>query len=341
MALLLDLESTDIEQRLRDRGLIDGRTRLTSLTPAAISAPGLMGSVIRVLVKYDPPHATGPRTMILKTPSSTSPLSRDMSRVEARFYAARLADESSLRVPDVYYCRVREPLLLLEDLGEDGFIPQIQGCSEAQAMQAIREIAKLHARWWNVDLPERLSWIEPPPDSPAGRFCAHWLRAYEGDWPSALGAVPEILRKRYDEIRRRLASAPATVIHGDFHSGNISFGLDGGVTLVDFHRVERATGMVDVARFLATSLRIETRRAIETDLLAEYLRCLEAGGVTGYAMNSAVADLRPALLWIMASPIALHIRGIAEEGRSWPTHFPILERCLSAIQDWDALAECE
>lgn len=336
---LLGLRATDIEQLLLQQGLIEDGTRVASVAPLEMSAAGLLGTVTRLRLEFNPPGADGPRTLILKVPSSDSSLSREMSRVEAQFYADRIADGASIRVPAAYYCRVEEPLLILEDLGEDGFIPQITGCSSAQALQAIREIAKLHARWWNVDLPEGLRWIEPPSDSPAGRFCAHWLRLYRGDWPPALGPVPEILRQRYGEIALRLVSTPWTVVHGDFHSGNLSFGPNRAVTLVDFHRVERATGMVDIARFLATSLQTETRRAIETDLLQEYLRCLEVGGVKGYDMTSAIADLRPALVWILASPLALHIRGIATEGRTWPSHFPILERCLTAIHDWDALSE--
>lgn len=262
-----------------------------------------------------------------------------MSEIEVRFYAERLADAAAVRVPAAYYCRVDEPLLLLEDLGKSGFVPQLEGCSKAQAIEAMRAIATLHARWWNAPLPDALGWIRSPLDSPAGRFCAHWLASYQEDWPLALKPVPEVLRERYDEIGRRLASGPSTVVHGDFHSGNTSFSSDGAVTLIDFHRVERAAGMVDVARFLATSLHTETRRVIEPDLLRAYLQALEERGVKDYDMNTAVADLRPALLWVLGSPLALHIRGIITESRTWPTHFPILERCLTAIADWDALSE--
>lgn len=339
MTAAIDLTIADIENILLEQGLIDEGTRVISAAPSAPSASGLMGTVTRLRVVYDPPAATGPRTLILKTASDTSPLSRDMSQLEARFYAERIADAASINVPAAYYCRVEEPLLLLEDLGESGFIPQIAGCSKTEALGAIREIAKLHARWWNGALPDTLRWIQSPLDSPAGHFCAHWLQSYNGSWPPVLGPIPEILQERYAEIGERVGTAPSTIVHGDFHSGNISFGLDGRVTLVDFHRVEHATGMADIARFLATSLQIETRRAVETDLLREYLRCLQSNGVQEYDMDRCIADLRSALLWALASPLALHIRGIMQEGRDWPSHFPILERCLTAIDDWDALQE--
>lgn len=335
---LLDLTLADIEGILFEHGLIEAPTRVKSVAPVGISASGLMGAVTRLHLEYDPPEPPGPPTLILKTPTGLSALGHDMSRVEVHFYADRVAQESSIHVPAAYYCRIEEPLLLLEDVGKDGFTPQIVGCSEAQALKAIGEIAKLHARWWNAGLPKKLRWIRSPLDSPAGRFCAHWLQSYKGDWPAALGPAPEILRQRYEEIGRRLAVAPFTVVHGDFHSENVSFDREGNVTLIDFHRVERATGMLDVARFLATSLEVSTRRTIEMTVLREYLRCLGAGGVTGYDMNGAIAGLRPALFWILASPLALHIRGIAEGRRTWPSHFPILERCLAAIQDWDALS---
>lgn len=327
-----------VGELLRASGALEGHVRVASLTPVQRTASGLVGSVTRIALQYDPPDARGPRSMILKCPSAEFPLSGEVADVEGKFYARGVAEEASIRVPDVYGCdgAGESPSLLLEDLGTEGFIAQIDGCSPEQATIALREIAKLHARWWNAPLPHGWDWIRPPLESPSGRFCRHSIESYEGEWPRVLRPVAEVLQRHFDEIGERVAGPPHTIIHGDFHAGNLCF-LGDGVAMVDFQFVAQGSPMLDVARFLATSLRTDVRRVIEPDLLEGYLDCLHGDGVRDYDMERCVADLRPALLWIVASPLALHLHGIAQEGRRWPERFPILERCVAAIEDWESL----
>ncbi len=330
-----------LEAMLKDAKKIDRAVRVESLRVAGVKSSALLGSVARIHVQYDLSSATGPSSLIVKSPSTEFEDGRALSSVEAKFYSNRIPDSSSIQTPEVYYCgldaQTQRSCLLLEDLGDRGFVRQIDGCSKEEAMLAIRQIAKLHARWWNRELPPQLTWIRPPAQSRVGLLCKRWIESYPGEWPAVLGWLPSRLRERYDDIGARLSSGPRTIVHGDFHSQNISFREDrGDCTLIDFQFVQHASGMLDVARFLATSLQTDVRRAIESDVLGEYRASLEAGGVEDFDFDRCVDAFRAALLWNLSAPLALHIVEVMTQGYKWPARLPILERCLAAIDDWNA-----
>jgi hypothetical protein len=329
-----------VERMLRVAGTIEAGVRVRSLRAGVAPGSGLLGRIGRIQLEYDPLEASGPRSLIVKSPAVEFEDSRALNAVEVEFYRQRIPKRSGIRAPEVYGWGLDEQTgrgyLLLEDVGDRGFVRQIDGCSAEQAEQAIGEIARLHARWWNDVLPAELGWICPPAESPVGRFAGRWIRSYAGEWPALLAGVAGRLGEGYEEIGARLARSPRTIVHGDFHSGNIAFG-PAGVTLIDFQFVQHASGMVDVARFLATSLRTDVRRAIEADVLRTYRTALAAGGVRPADVDRCTDELRAALLWNVSIPLALHIRKVMTEGRPWSDSFPILERCLAAIDDWDAL----
>ncbi|MEU2424283.1 phosphotransferase [Streptomyces sp. NPDC007851] len=324
------------------RGGREATGRIAAVTVAGGRHAGMFGSVRRLRVRYTDPQAHGPRSVMLKLPSREFAESRAFGALEARLYLQRARLLPDARTAEVYYCAEGgngSVCLLLEDLGDAGFVRQYDGCTPDQASRALRAVAPVHARWWGRQLPGSAAWVRPPGQSLVGEFCRGWIHGYDGDWPDLLEPVMPRLAARYERVAGVLAAGPVTLVHGDFHSQNVSFAgeaADGPARLVDFQFVQRATGLQDVARFLATSLTTEVRRAAERDLLTEYLACLAAHGVTGYGFDACVADLRAALLWNLTTPVALHIRGITTEGRPWPTSMPILERCLTAVDDWDA-----
>lgn len=336
------LTSGTLTSLLRDAGLLDHSARVVSWSLTPTGGSGHFGRLDRVALAYEPPDAPGPPTLIVKSSIPHDTLDRALGATEARFYQDEIPEHCSLGAPRAYSCAVDEVsgevVLILEDLGDGGFVRQIDGCSRDEAMAAMREIAKLHARWWGQPLPAELCWIRPPAQSPVGDLCRRWIGSYTGPWPETLGAAPLVVRERFDELVARLASGARAVVHGDFHSGNISFERETGAPrLVDFQFVQHASGMVDVARFLATSLTIEARRSLEHDLLGEYERSLRALGVAGYDVAADAGLLRTALLWNLATPLTLHLMNVSIRGVPWPARFPILERCLAAIDDWRAL----
>lgn len=305
------------------------------------SATGQLGQIQRVRLAYRPNNASGPSSVVVKATRVETQDADAFAVAEERFYAHHVADRCELRVPK-FFGAVTLPdgtrRLILEDLGHAGIVRQIDGCTPEQASAALREIAALHAAWWEEPLPPALSWIRSVGESPVGRFCRRWIGAYTGSWPAVLGSAPRLLQERFDQVAAQVAGSPSTVVHGDYHSQNIVFGTaTEPPTIFDFQFVHRASCMVDVARFLATSLTIDVRRAHEFALLDCYQQALRTHGIVEFDLDGNLDAFRAALIWNMATPLTLHLVRMATRGEEWAERFPILERCVAAIEDWDAL----
>ncbi|MFD5000336.1 phosphotransferase [Streptomyces buecherae] len=332
-----------LTELLRRAGRLPDGGRVVAARATPVGGSGLVGAVVRLRLGYAPDGPPGPPSLALKTASAAFAEGPRLAEVEAEFYrhlAPRLPEPV---VPQVLgsggEAGDRPCWLLLEDLGDQGFVRQIDGCAAEQALAAVRKLAALHAPWWGRDLPAGAREITVPRDAAVTTFCARWLGSHTGAWPPVLGDAPQRLLAGFDRLATRLASAPRTLVHGDFHSQNIAFGAADrprDVRFIDFQFAQHGCGPLDVARFLATSLTPRLRRTIETDLVREYHRALLARGVTGYDLDRCRHDVRAALPWNLATPLALHVMAIQQRGREWPARLPIVERCLAAIDDWDA-----
>lgn len=321
------LPSTGVVARsLRRAGLLPGNARVSGLEDGGLAGSGLVGQVRRLLVSYTGDSGASPESLVLKTPLPQMAEGEALAAVERRFYELGLAGEAAVAVPRVLHCD--DGSLLMEDLGREGFVRQSDGYTRDEAVRAVQEIAKLHGYFRGRAL-DRNAWLRPPVDSPVATFCRRELQSWDGEWPRVLGVVPGLLSTRFDDVATMLDTEDRTVAHGDFHSQNVHMGRH-GCTLIDFQFVQHASGMLDVARLLATSLTVEARRDVETEILAAY----EAA--SGTAID--VVALRAGFLWSFAAPLALHLVAMKAQGRNWPDRLPILERCLAAADDWDALS---
>lgn len=340
-----EITATMMTEALRHGGRLGSDGQVTAVRSGPIGGFGLIGRVDRVCLDYSGEAGAAPASVIVKRPSLNLTDSRALALTEARFYRERISRSAGIHSPEIYCCAIDEEretcLLLLEDLGDDGFIRQLRGCTAQHAALALAEISRLHGLWWNREPPPSLDWLRAPIDTDAFRFCRRWLRAYEGDWPEALGEIPRRLVSSLDALAEQLSCPPRTLVHGDFHCQNMAFSsawANPAVTFIDFQLAQRATAMLDVARFLATSLATSARREVETDLLGRYHDHLASHGVTGYGPTESTHDLRLALLWNLVMPLTLHVREILTQGAQWKEELPILQRCVRAIEDWDALS---
>jgi len=318
-----------LENILRSAGRLGPDTRILSVMPEALQG-GLVGNVQRLYVSYA--HTPGPGTFILKLPSYQLTESAAFSQTEACFYQQAGHWFPGIPAPVCY--AGDENYLLLEELHNGCFVKQLAGCNAAQAQLVIRQIAQLHAQWWDRDLPAGLHWVQALNTAPAGIFCTQRLQAYSGEWPALLQAYLPRITNRLNKLQSLLLAAPRTVVHGDYHSQNIFFRED-SVTLIDFQFMQQACGMLDVARFIATSLSTELRRSIEHSLLEAYRACLHAQGIL-YPLQQCLQDYKAALLWNLLPPVALHLVNM-EAGKPWPAQFPILQKCIAAIEDHEAM----
>jgi hypothetical protein len=69
----------------------------------------------------------------------------------------------------------------------------------------------------------------------------------------------------------RSARAPRTLLHSDTHVANTYIMPNGAVGLLDWQLARRGGWEIDVSHYLQTALTIETRRAIERELVTGYI----------------------------------------------------------------------
>ena len=283
---------------------------------------GFYGQIVRVKLTYDPPETDGPRTMIAKFSSSNPemrqrPNTKASYEREVRFYQ-NIAKESLLPLPTCYYADVDTKsgwhVLLLEDLAPARSGSRTEGCSPTQAQTAIQHIARFHAHWWENPTLDNIDWLTDPPESPtdAERAQAHnqwwpvFIREVGKPLPDEVMEIGELLGEHRGRISRHLSTKPRTLSHGDYHLENLMFGAAGeqAFFVVDWHFVHRGPGISDVSRFLTGSLVPEDRRAVEMDLLHDYVRILSAYGVRNYSYDDAMYDYRMCLLGRFGSLIS-------------------------------------
>jgi len=315
------------------------------------SGTGFLGTIVRLKVGYDSADTVGPRSIIAKFSSGELDMRRYGKRSyerEVRFYQ-NMSAESRLPVPRCYYAAIDTNsgwhVILLEDLAPARSGTRAIGCTPSRARIAIHRLAQFHGYWWENPKLDDIDWLTEPTTIPDD---AEVARAHNEWWPDFLRRVGEILPDEMIElgevfgehkgwVSRHLQSRPRTLLHGDYHMENLLFGAAGTETfyVVDWHFMGRGAGISDVGRFLAGSLTPETRRAVEMDLLRDYVRILNEHGVSGYNFEDVLYDYHMWLLMrfgtLISSIVALPFteeqrREIIEVG---------LRRGIAAVMDND------
>lgn len=333
----------------------------SAVTAFTVETPGgdggLYGQTVRVRLVYNQPEVGAPRALFAKFSAATPAMrARAISAYakEVRFYQ-ELALRSGLTVPACYYAAIDPAshlhVLLLEDMAPAVSGSRRAGCTPDQATLVVRHIAAFHAAWWEHPALSALDWL---PDPDFGSDPAASQSQYESWWPrflENLGDVPlpdpiremgEVFGPHRAAIERHLFNAPPrTLLHGDFHLGNLVFAsAAGGVpfAVLDWQMVRRGRAAQDVAYFLSENLLPAVRRKIERGLLADYHRWLVEGGVSGYTFDDCLRDYRLSLLQrfrALVSTIAVMPFTAAER----QMHVDVLlPRNISAILDNDAAA---
>jgi hypothetical protein len=182
----------------------------------------------------------------------------------------------------------RRYLLMLEDLAPARVGDQVEGCSREEAERALRAGAKLHARYWRSPLLWERWWIIPIDTGPnmAQVFFEdtreQFIERYKERLTDSTLAQLEWLRTYGPEVPRALASAPPTLLHGDFRLDNMFFDdATGDVLLFDWQGPLRGPAAFDVAYFLSAALS-DASSEEEVELLRFYHGALREEGVRDY-----------------------------------------------------------
>jgi hypothetical protein len=333
---------------LHQAGALD-QARVTSIQPSPIGQLGFTGQIRRLQISYDKPEPCAPRSLVAKF-SATHPELRaavhsmGFYEREIGFYR-ELAADCPVRTPRCYFGEVEmdsgASLLLLEDLSWMQNLDSAGG-SVDQSELVIREVAKLHAAWWNDARLDQIPWLAMKgmltPDQA--------LLVFTQNWQSFLGKlsvpVTEDLLAAGDICRLYLgvvsvamySGPPRTLIHNDVQGDNLLVAEDKSLAMVDWQLTTPARPGPDLAGSLVGHLETTERRRHENRLLEMYHSLLIQRGITGYSFEQCWDDYRTALVMTasrLATAVGHHSGLTATPDGYWNVVFPRYAQALADL----------
>lgn len=113
------------------------------------------------------------------------------------------------------------------------------------------------------------------------------------EFPSILSTVGDRLLANWDKVAAERLTARLTLVHRDFHSGQMFFpsAKGGRFVVFDWQTVGAGHGADDLARIVAMGLSVSQREAHDRRLIELYSSLLDHG-VVGYELEQCVLDFR-------------------------------------------------
>jgi hypothetical protein len=318
---------------LRDSDALPEGGRVESFSYEPV-AGGYVGANGRLRLQYAGERGDAPATLFAKLTPTYEPMKEfakgfRLYEREVLFYR-EYAARSPVRAPRSYFvaCDPGAPscALLLEDLAPARTRTNVEGCPPEHAAEILKQVARLHAAWW--ESPEVL---ETPILAERGGTPASWQADYVKYLPATLDVLGDGLSAEVVELAHRvsehvpaiiraMAGRPCTLVHSDIHVGNVLLPTaEGGeFAIVDWQLIRLGRGVEDVSRLLFWSLHPEDRRAHERRLLETYHRELVAAGVVDYDFQTCWDDYRVLCLgqWVFGTVTAPNLDLSTETGRA-------------------------
>jgi aminoglycoside/choline kinase family phosphotransferase len=326
---------------------------------AAIAATpigdGLVGMNLRVQLTYAGATPDGaPATVVVKLPSpdptsrATGIALRNYER-EVLFYA-HIAHTVDIRVATCHHGEwdpdSGDFVLVLEDLGPARQGDQITGCGVEHARRAVHELARLHGPRWADPTLHDVEWLTRRVDGESaeqlgamyGLFMPGFLATYAKYLDADGIALVEAFSPRVvDWVVGD--DSPLTVTHGDYRLDNLMFGTDDGgpsIAAVDWQTPGHGPALNDVSYFLGAGPLPDERRAIEHELVAEYVDGLAAYGVAISQDWAFDRYRRAAFGGVIMSVVASQIVQVTE--RSEPMFAAMATRHVRHALDLDSMS---
>ncbi|MFC5748323.1 phosphotransferase [Actinomadura rugatobispora] len=250
-----------------------------------------------------------PRTVVLKMAAGPEKVRKRLApgyRSEVGFYRT-FASSAAIRVPRCWSAEMspdaRSFTLVLEDAHPALPGRQTEGCTLAQATAAVRNLAGLHASFWNDErLDHGSSWLRSL-DASGMAIMAKMLAKATAAFVDRYRA--ELSPEDVDTLHRTAGAVAdwgrhtftrRTLIHGDYRLDNLMFGPEDDVLAVDWQTLEAGFPARDLAYFLSTALPPEIRRPHEEVLVGAYHERLVHHGVADYPAELCFDDYRRGML---------------------------------------------
>jgi len=340
---------------LRSAGTLGQDGRVTGCTARALGAgAGLMALLSRIELDYDGAAPDAPRSLIAKFPSPIAENravaeTYDMYGREVRFYQS-LAAHTPLPHPRCHFAAEARSgsgfVLLLEDLGDRRIGDQAAGSDLAEARTVIDAMAAFHAASFGRTDEPQYAWLTSHANAAQiagmeGGFAFGWPRFIEtlaDVIPPGMRAWGERVGPATRDILGRLCSGPLVVTHGDFRLENMFFAAEPAqppFAMVDWQSITRSSPGHDLAYYLTQSVRLETRRAHEAELLERYLDGLRRHGVRDYSPAQLRHDYRLAALYLLDFAVVIAATLDLSNERGAAVARALSERCCAALDDLD------
>lgn len=200
-------------------------------------------------------------------------------------------------------------VLVVEDIApaEQGDV--LAGCTDRQALAAVRSLARVHAVSRTAAGEEHAD--DAPRWEPRVTTAGEWearIAAAAARFPQVLtsGLVDRLhrLSRMVEPAVESLQRSGARWIHGDAHLDNVLFRPDGSAVLLDWSGAAVGPAAIDLARLLTEGVNVGARSELATDLIAVYAKELEGGGAEALigdpwgALSDGLAPLaQAAIAW--------------------------------------------
>jgi hypothetical protein len=278
-------------------------------------------------------------------------------RSEVGFYTD-FRDRVRIRTPRCWYAEISDDncsfVLLLDDLAPAHPGVQADGCTLAQAADAVRNLAGLHAPVWNdPTLLTHADWLTSmtgPRTEFLGTVAQSAADVFVDRYVAELGDDAATLRRAAALVARwgAIDTGVLTLVHGDYRLDNLMFpdadeddAAPDGVVAVDWQTLTVAPPGRDLGYFLATSLLVDDRRAHQDALVDQYLAELQRLGVDATREQCDV-EYR---LGVLQAPMITMIGAAyatAERSASADAMFlAMATRAAAALRDLDSFALVE
>jgi len=353
-----DLTPAWLTDALRATGHLPPDVSVTSVAAQRIGEDvGFIGLLARLNLTYDT-TVDAPAQLIVKLPS-LDPGARAIGAMyglyerEARFYA-ELAPSAGIATARCYYAGFNASghVLLLEDLSLVARAgDQVAGATLDESLLVVRELARMHARWWASPQLDAVPWLQRGTDlilQPLKTMYPLLLPRFQELFgpqlkPGVLAVLPG-LHERVLALMEEVDARALTLGHGDFRLDNMFFGDEGApfkLAVVDWQSPNKLNGIFDLSYFVITNQTVDQRRAHDTDLLRAYHDELRRAGIDDLSFDQLLEDYR-------MSPVAMLALGVingamleSQGERGIKLFDAIFERFLTALEDLDSLSLLE
>jgi len=233
-------------------------------------------------------------------------LNVDICELEARFYHY-LSPSLGDQVATCYYAdwdNDGQGLIIFEDLEQRGgrFSQTTDHHGIEGTVQALEDLAKLHATLWNSPALTQHPWLplsmQTPIDNDQIRIMQYCIDLnlanpnYRKVIPATFLENPDRLQSAYDGLIawEQAQDSPYCLLLGDCHPGNAYIKPDGHRIWIDWQLARKGRPWRDLTYLMISMLTIDERRQSERDLLRHYRECLLACGVTAVADEQQIFE---------------------------------------------------